>query len=65
MTIESTLVLGSIDGKYIVINSFDEDGGHTFDPSLDGLGYNDLHYLAPGYGYWINMMEQGELDFSY
>ncbi len=56
-------ILNSIDEKYQFISSYDLFGGHTFDPAFDGLGFNDLHYLAPGYGYWIKMIEQGELRF--
>ena len=56
-------VLISIEEKYSVIASFDAEGGHTFDPFFDGEGINDLHYLAPGYGYWIKMIEPGELKY--
>jgi len=57
-------VLRSIDGQYTVILSFDQDGAHTFDPALDGQGFNDLHYLAPGYGYWIKMSQPATLELE-
>jgi len=57
-------VIESIDSKYEVISSFDKDGGHTFDPALDGMGYNDLHYFASGYGYWIKMTENEVLELE-
>jgi len=53
-------VLTSIAGKYEVVRGFDRYGAHTYDPTLSD-DFNDLTYLAPGYGYWIKMKEAGEL----
>ena len=56
-------VLSSIEGKYEVVMSFDKDGAHSYYPELAGQGFNDLHYLACGYGYWIRMEEEGDLHW--
>jgi len=52
----------SIDGLYDRVRSFDEDGGHTYDPALPM--FSDLHYVGPGYGYWIKMNATGNLSYS-
>jgi len=52
----------SIDGLYSLIRGFDIYGAHTYDPSLPP-SFSDLCYAAPGYGYWIKMMESGNLHF--
>ena len=54
-------VFNSIDGSYDIIRSFDADGGHTYDPALPM--FSDLHYVGPGYGYWIKMNEEGALCY--
>jgi hypothetical protein len=52
--------LASIAGKYEVIKGFDaETGSHTYVPGE--TTYNTLHYLSPGYGYWIKMTEDAVL----
>jgi hypothetical protein len=56
-------VLSSIDGKYTTVSSFDKDYAHTFDPDPAMADFNDLHYMAPGYGYWIKMTEPGTLSY--
>jgi hypothetical protein len=53
--------LYSIEGKYEVVRSFDGDGAHTYDPDL-ASHFNDLTYLAPGYGYWIKATEECTLS---
>jgi len=55
-------VLTSIAGKYIVVRGFDVNGAKTFDPLLPQ--FSTLHYLAPGYGYWIKMNEPGTLELE-
>lgn len=52
-------ILASIAGKVEVVRSFDAQGPHTYVPGLDE--FNDLTYMAAGYGYWIRMSEPGEL----
>jgi hypothetical protein len=42
--------LSSIAGSYTVVRGYD-GGARTFDPLTPQ--FNDLDYLAPGYGYWI------------
>ena len=56
-------VIHSIDGKYTTVSSFDKDYAHTFDPDPAMADFNDLHYMAPGYGYWIKMTETGTLTY--
>jgi uncharacterized repeat protein (TIGR02543 family) len=51
--------LASIAGKYEVIKGFDAEGSHTYVPGE--TTYNTLHYLAPGYGYWLKMTEDAVL----
>jgi hypothetical protein len=53
-------ILTSIAGKYETIRSFDAGGAHTYVP--DTPLYNNLHYLAPGYGYWIKMNQDAVLE---
>jgi len=55
-------VLASINGLYDVVRSFDSTGPHTFDPALPE--FNDLTYLAAGYGYWIKMKTAGNLELT-
>jgi hypothetical protein len=57
-------VLASISGKYDVVRSFDLDGAHTYDPALEGTGFNTLKFLASGYGYWIKMKEAANLELA-
>jgi hypothetical protein len=56
-------VLASIDGIYNVARSFDIDGAHVWHPNLRAL--SDLHYLAPGYGYWIRMTNPAVLYWNH
>jgi|GEM_PF-4005072 len=49
-------IFSSIDGFYSVVRSFDTDGAHTFDP-LKPPFLNNLHYVGPGYGYWVKTTE--------
>ena len=53
-------VLSSISGHYLVIRAYDSEGAKTFDPRIPTI-FNDLNYLAGGYGYWIKMDQAGEL----
>ncbi len=50
----------SIQGSYSIIRGFDSTGAHTYDPYIPD-SFNDLTYLAPGYGYWIKMNVPGVL----
>jgi bacillopeptidase F (M6 metalloprotease family) len=52
-------VLASLAGKIEVVRGFDAQGPHTYVPGLEE--YNDLTYMAAGYGYWIRLSEPGEL----
>ena len=52
-------VFASIDGLYEVVRSFDGEA-HTYDPAVDP-SFNDLKYVAGGYGYWIKMTDAGTL----
>lgn len=47
-------VFSSIQGRYSIVRGFDSTGAHTYDPNIPD-SFNDLTYLAPGYGYWIKM----------
>jgi DNA-binding beta-propeller fold protein YncE len=52
-------VLTSIEGKYSMVIS--EYG--AYDPKLPP-DFSSLHYMAPGYGYWIKMDERSDLVYS-
>ncbi|MBN2373763.1 hypothetical protein JXL19_08250 [bacterium] len=55
--------LVSISGKYQRIISFDTcDGAKLFDKDLPDF-INTLDYIGPKYGYWIKMLEDGDLVF--
>jgi hypothetical protein len=56
-------VLTSIAGQYVVVRSFDATGAHTFDPTIPPF-FNDLTYIAGGYGYWINMIGPAQLSLE-
>ncbi|MCM8769925.1 MAG: chitobiase/beta-hexosaminidase C-terminal domain-containing protein, partial [Candidatus Omnitrophica bacterium] len=56
-------VLTSIAGKYVMVRGFDAGGATTYDPSVNPV-FNTLHYLAPGYGYWIKMSEPATLELE-
>lgn len=45
-----------ISGFFKVIRGYDAQGAHTFDPQVPSF-LNNLYYVAPGYGYWVYMME--------
>ncbi|MBE0596400.1 MAG: hypothetical protein IH614_03935, partial [Desulfuromonadales bacterium] len=53
-------VFASIEGKYALVRAFDVDGAKTFDPAIPTI-FNDLNYVAGGYGYWIRMNQACEL----
>ncbi|NOY45344.1 MAG: hypothetical protein GXP50_07825, partial [Deltaproteobacteria bacterium] len=53
-------VFSSIAGKYELVRGFDAQGAHTYDPELP-VYFNDLKYVAGGYGYWIKMKTGGVL----
>ncbi|KPA15626.1 secreted protein containing Peptidase M6, immune inhibitor A [Candidatus Magnetomorum sp. HK-1] len=59
---ELSEILSSIDGKYSVVRSFDSRGAHTFDPNMPY--YSDMKYIAGGYGYWIKMNAQANLEIN-
>lgn len=53
----------SISGKYRRIVSSDQcNGAMVYDTELP-IPVNTLYYLGPKYGYWIKMLEDGELVF--
>jgi len=47
-------VFYSINGSYSLIRNFDENGILTYNPLFPR---NSLHYISPGYGYWIKIKE--------
>ena len=55
--------LGSIFGQYSEVTSFDSTGAKSYDPSLPFEFMNNLKYMGPNYGYWINMTTPGNLNF--
>ncbi len=56
-------MLDSIKGKYQRVSAFDTcNGGMLFDISVP-LKVNTIHYMGPGYGYWIKMNEPGLLSY--
>ena len=56
-------VFESIDGKFSIINNYDANGTQTFDTNALPI-FNTLHYLAPGYGYYIKMAEAATLSLT-
>ena len=56
-------VLASIDGLYHAVRSLDVDGAHVWHPNVPAS--SDLHYFAPGYGYWISMTDAGVLYWNH
>ncbi len=52
----------SIDGSYAIIRNFDENGSGTYDPFVPSF-FNTLHYISPGYGYWIKINESKEFNY--
>jgi hypothetical protein len=56
-------VFHSIDTNYSIIRNYDKQGASTFDPNVPGF-FNTLHYISPGYGYWIKMTAPAKLNFS-
>jgi len=46
----------SINGDYSIIRNFDENGPVTYNPAAPSF-INKLHYISPGYGYWIKIIE--------
>jgi len=56
-------VFQSIDGKYELICNYDDTGTNVFDPNVPEF-FNTLHYISPGYGYWIKMKEPATINFS-
>jgi len=54
-------IITSIFGQYDVIRSHDINGAHTYDPALGT--FNDMNYMAPGYGIWIRMKQVGNLSY--
>jgi hypothetical protein len=49
--------------KVDIIINFDKKGAQSFDPSVPSF-FKTLHYISPGYGYWIKMKEPATLNFS-
>jgi len=54
-------ILESIDGKYSYVRGVDINGGHDF----NFTPFSDMHYMAPGYGYWLKMNEASEFAYAY
>ena len=58
-------VFDSIDKSYSIVRNFDDDqGASTFDPNVPSF-FNTLHYIGPGYGYWIKITATEPIDFNY
>jgi hypothetical protein len=56
-------ILQAVDGKYFFVLGFDANGSETFmDPNVPSF-LNTLHYLGPGYGFWIYMTEPADLYY--
>jgi hypothetical protein len=55
-------VFSSINESYSIVRNFDKDGASTFDPNVPSF-FNTLHYMGPGYGYWIKMTETKEFNY--
>jgi hypothetical protein len=50
-------VLQTIDGKYSIVRSIDTNGSEViYDVNVPSF-LNSLHFIGPGYGYWIKMNE--------
>jgi len=47
--------LASIEGKYISVWAYMDNGWKVYDPA--NPGFSDLLNMEPGYGYWINASE--------
>ncbi len=54
-------IVQALGSDYRQIRSFDANGAHTYDPALGS--FNDLDYLAPGYGLWIDMGAAASLHY--
>lgn len=52
--------LASISGKYLRVTGFDCGGAKLYDTSVPSYACT-LKYLAPGYGYWVKMTQEGVL----
>ncbi|MBF0452634.1 MAG: IPT/TIG domain-containing protein [Candidatus Magnetomorum sp.] len=61
---ELNKVFDLIDGKYSNIRSFDINGGSVFFPDVP-IFFNTLHYMAPGYGYFIKTTEDTEFAYDF
>jgi hypothetical protein len=48
---------------HVRVTGYDAEGGHVYD-SLVSPAANSLHYLSPGYGYWI-YLEKALPDFRW
>ncbi|MBF0450946.1 MAG: putative Ig domain-containing protein [Candidatus Magnetomorum sp.] len=55
-------VFQSINGNYLIVRSHDQDGAKTFNPALPS-SMNTLHYISPGFGYWIKMVQPQALTY--
>jgi len=55
-------VLASIAGKIISVWAFKENAWKVYDPADPGSG--ELTTMEAGWAYWINMSEQGTLEFT-
>ncbi len=53
--------LSSIHDQLVVALGFVNGVGLTYDPSLPG--YSNLNYMGPGYGYWVNVLNDGDLIY--
>ncbi|KPA11405.1 hypothetical protein MHK_008387, partial [Candidatus Magnetomorum sp. HK-1] len=55
-------VVSSISNSYSIIRNYDINGAGTYDPLVPAF-FNTLHYISPGYGYWIKLKEPKELNY--
>jgi len=55
-------IFSSIDSKFSNVRNLDANGSYTYNPSLPSV-VNTLHYIGPGYGYWIKMKESSNFNY--
>jgi hypothetical protein len=50
--------LTSIDGQYTYVRGFDSTGAKSY----NNTPFSDMKYMAPGYGYWIKIKDDADVD---
>ena len=51
-------ILTSIDGQYSYVRGFDQTGAKSYNGSM----WSDMKYMAAGYGYWIKVKPDADVD---